>query len=156
MKSINQYILEKFQITKDSKPLYTCHPKYKFELREILEERLAEDKNADLNDIDVSQITDMKGIFYGLDPNEIHIEKWDVSNVTDMEKMFWKCKNFNCDLSNWDVSNVKNMWCMFDGCKNFEGEGLEHWKPINCKHMNMCFMFNDCLSLKNKPNWKIL
>ena len=82
MKAIDRYILEKFQITKDSKLPYTCHPKDKFELKKILEERLAKDKNADLNDIDVSNITDMgvwgfsglKGLFQDLDPHDIHIE----------------------------------------------------------------------------------
>ena len=34
------------------------------------------------------------------------IENWDVSNVTDMRYMFYNCKNFNCDLSNWDMSNT--------------------------------------------------
>ena len=60
MKFINHYIQEKLVINKNTKAkVYTCQPKDKFELRKILEERLAKDKNANLNDIDVSQITDM-------------------------------------------------------------------------------------------------
>ena len=157
MKTLNRYILEKFQITKDS-TLYTCHPKDKFELRKILEERLAKDKNADLNDIDVSNIRDMHyispkyhGLFRDLDPHNIKIDKWDVSNVKDMHSMFYFCINFNGDLGGWDVSNVEDMRGMFAYCRKFEGKGLDKWNPINVVE-SVC-MFNGCNSLKNKPNW---
>ena len=69
MKTINNFIVEhlkystfsineRLKISSKSK-FYSCQPKDKFELRKILEKRLAEDKNANLNDIDVSEITDM-------------------------------------------------------------------------------------------------
>ena len=41
---------------------------------------------------------------------------WDVSNVTDMSGMFCYCENLNQDLSSWDVSSVENMGAMFDYC----------------------------------------
>ena len=43
------------------------------------------------------------------------ISKWDVSNVTDMEGMF-RFSKFNGDLSNWDVSNVTNSANIFYKC----------------------------------------
>ena len=150
MKALDRYIIEKFQITKDS-TYYTCQPKDKVELREILEERLAVDENANLNDIDVSAITDMSNLFDSLDPHNIKIDNWDVSNVEDMDGMFEGCKNFNCNLENWDVSNVEDMYAMFWNCSKFEGEGLEKWNPVKCKYMMR--MFNYCNSLKNKPSW---
>ena len=183
MKRLDRYILEKFQINKDSKPVYSCHPKTWTELRKILEERLAKDKDADLNDIDVSAIKYMgthntRGLFEGLDPHNIHIEFWDMSNAINTNAMFWKCENFNCNLNNWDISKVTNMVSMFNGCSNFnsdlgkwdvhkvknmrcmfwdcekfEGEGLEKWKPISCDYMGMGDMFYRCTALKNKPNW---
>ena len=126
MKSINNYINEKLVISKKLKKYqYTCQPKDKGELKEIIKDRLEADKDANLNDIDVSQITDMSDLFVGLDPHNIDISEWDVYNVIDMLYMFDGCENFNCDLSKWDVSNVIAMSGMFYGCK----------------------------SLKNKPSW---
>ena len=133
---------------------YNYHPKTKDELRNIIEDKLAENKNADLNDIDVSRITNMSDLFTGLDPHNINIKYWNVSNVKDMSSMFFICKNFNCDLSNWDVSNVENMNSMFYGCKNFTGEGLENWKTIKC--IKMDFMFSSCENLNcNLSNWDV-
>ena len=139
MINLNKYIIEKLKI---GKVTYTCQPKDKNELQKILEERLAKDKDADLNDIDVSKITNMHGLFYDLDPHNIDISRWDVSNVEDMCAMFIECKNLNCDLADWDVSKVKDMKQMFYDCNKFEGKGLENWDVSNVT--NMYSMFNDC------------
>ena len=104
---------------------YSCKPKDKKELEKIIKERLEKDKDADLNDIDVSDVTDMESLFYDLDPHNIDISEWDVSNVKNMAFMFYFCNNFNCDLSDWNVINVEDME----------------------------FMFAGCASLKNKPSW---
>ena len=87
MKQINKYIVERLHINKDIKN-YNYHPKTNGELQELVDKLIKERGNdADLNDIDTSEITDMDGIFEG--------------------------SNFNGDISNWDVSNVKNMYGMF-------------------------------------------
>ena len=175
MKTIDEYILEKLKINKHSNDIE--QPKDKKELREILKKRLAKDKNANLNDIDVSEITDMSELFRHLDPHKIDISEWDVSNVTDMDYMFAYCENFNCDLSDWDVSNVVTMIAMFEECKMFEGKGLENWEVSGVKNMRImfwgCVKFNcdlndwkinqkgsdltdtffGCKSLKNIPKW---
>ena len=89
---------------------YSCAPQSKEELIYIIRERLEKDPNTNLNDIDVSNITDMSFLFLYSDPYNIDISKWDVSNVEDMHGMFYTCTNFNSDLSSWDVSNAKNMY----------------------------------------------
>ena len=159
MKNLTNFIQEKYLIDEGNQ--YTCHPKDKFELRKILEERLAEDKDADLNDIDVSKITNMgyngfsnkKGLFEGLDPHNIDISEWDVSKVTDMRYMFNECENFTGKgLENWDVSKVTNMNHMFYKCKNFDAD-LSNWDISKVKNMKNIFF--DCKKFigKGLDNW---
>ncbi len=145
MKKIANYIQEKLNLS-----TYTCKPKNKKELEKILEERIKQDKDTNLNDIDISDIKDMSFLFFGLDPHDIDISEWDVSNVIDMQYMFSNCKNFNSDLSEWDVSNVINMKFMFANCKKFNCD-LSDWNVSNIE--DMYYMFTGCTSLKNKPSW---
>ena len=89
MKALKLYIKEALHINKDTKgDYYNYHPKTKDELNELIEKLIEErGKNADLNDIDVSAITDMSYIFFHSNFNG-DISKWDVSNVDDMLYMF--------------------------------------------------------------------
>ena len=92
------------------------HPKTKEELQEIIAQRIIEEGNeVDLNDIDVSEITDMSYLFEDLNFNG-DISNWNVSNVTDMWGMFARCEKFNQDISKWDVSKVKCMSFIFYNC----------------------------------------
>lgn len=150
MNKLKEYILEKLKIDKDVKT-YNYHPKEKYELDSLIEELIEErGSDADLNDIDTSEITDMSYLFQDLDPHKINISKWDVSKVKTMYKMFYGCKNFNSDLSKWDVSNVIDMDNMFYRCKNFDSD-LSNWDISNVKYMTN--IFKECDSLKNKPSW---
>ena len=152
-----------FKIGKTKAKIYTCQPKDKDELKEILKSRLSKkDKNTDLNDIDVSQITDMSGLFLVGTPGsfsrlgvgKIDISNWDVSNVKNMDWAFSFCKNFNSDLSEWDMSNVTSAEGMFMGCIKFEGNGLENWDVSNIKNMKQ--MFDRCSKLKcDLSKWNI-
>ena len=128
MKSINNFITEKIFINQNinineklilNKNIkfkkYNYYPKDKEELKELIDKLIDErGNNADLNDIDTSDITDMSKIFYKSEFDG-DISNWDVSNVTNMYKMFTS-SNFtgkNGDISNWDVSNVENTFAMF-------------------------------------------
>ena len=103
-------------------------PTTKEELRTIIEQELKrQGRDADLNHIDVSGVTDMSRLFFGLDIRNIKIDKWDTSNVTDMHGMFFGAKRFNQPLSTWNVSNVTDMRHMFNGAESFNGDPSQWW-----------------------------
>lgn len=97
----------------------------------------------DLNFIDVSQVTDMSGLFdpvlgcYDRDEDvgpvdfaELNrkaekrsmfngdISRWDVSNVTSMRSMFYN-SHFKGDISKWNMSKVVSKEYMFGSDYDF-------------------------------------
>ena len=127
MKHLTQYMNEALNINDVDSEV----PENKMQLYEIIKDRttgMREGDTIDLNDIDVSNITDMSNLFnqekllhYNYD-----VSKWDVSKVKNMSWMFAKLKYFNCDISNWDVSNVEEMSYMFFKCASFD-QDLSGW-----------------------------
>ena len=109
MKNLKDTILEKLVINKNIKiDKYNYHPKTRDELKNLVNKLIKERGNdADLNDIDTLEITDMADLFEYSNFNG-DISKWDVSNVTNMDGMF-SISKFNGDISEWDVSNVTDM-----------------------------------------------
>jgi surface protein len=144
MKSLTQHITEKLVLNSNSKIRkereYNYHPKTRKELMDIIENRIHEYGNdVDLNDIDVSKITDMSYIFGNHFQNfEGDISGWDVSNAENMRGMFDGCKKFNCDISDWDVSNVEDMSWMFAEAESFN-QNLSRWKVGKVKQMYATF-----------------
>ena len=157
MKQIVNYINEKLHVT--SKSFYTCKPKTKNKLQEIIIQRIKDDGHeCNLNDIDVSKITSMSYLF---NANEYDIFKdfngdismWNVSNVKNMNCMFFRCEKFNCDISRWNVSNVTNMGWMFNWCNKFNCD-ISKWDVSNVKNMDR--MFWCCESFKqNLDMWNV-
>lgn len=117
MKNLKEYISEGFKIGKDFKQK-RYKPKTRDELEELVKKLIKERGNeADLNDIDTSEIEDMSKLFYRSEFNG-DISEWNVSKVKNMYKMFTR-SDFsakNGDLSNWDVSNVEKSFAMFRFC----------------------------------------
>ena len=127
---------------------YSYKPTNKEELKEIINSRFDEEgTDCDLNDIDVSLVTDMSWLFACTDFTG-DISEWDVSHVTKMMGMFSRSK-FNGDISNWDVSKVDDMSRMFQHA-HFD-QDISNWKiRQDCDTM---YMFLDCpIKEKYKPN----
>ena len=111
-------------------------------------------KFIDISKLDVSNVIDMKAMFYMCEKLESvgDISKWDVSKVTSMSFMFCDCCSFNQNISGWDVSSVTDMTCMFDRCKSFN-QDISNWNVSNVRYKN--FMFNYCpIKEEYKPKFK--
>ena len=141
MKSLVHYIQEKLIIKKSNN--YKYFPETNKELKDIIKQRIKQEGNkVDLNDIDVSKITDMSALFKGTNFNG-DISEWDVSNVENMTWMFSRCKAFNQDISKWDVSNVKDMSYMFDNC-NIE----EKYKPKFKQYEKLKYIYKRSIKIR--------
>ena len=107
--------------------------------------------DADLNHIDVSEVTKMDNLFHCYDGANFlgktysdlnpDISKWDVRNVTHMNLTFYYCEKFNQDLSKWNTENVQYMNSMFDGCTVFNSD-ISGWDVRKVEYMGG--MFRDC------------
>ena len=149
MKSLKIYIQEKLIIKKSK---YNYFPQTKDELKEIIKQRIKDEGNeVDLNDIDVSKITDMSNLFKKTDVNG-DISSWDVANVTNMNNMFAFCTSFNQDISSWEVSNVIDMHSMFYNCLKFN-QDISAWNVSKVKYYYLIFI-NCSIQEKYIPNFK--
>ena len=113
-------------------------------------------KYIDISDWDVSNVTDMRYMFYGCDELKSvrDISGWDVSKVTDMMHMFDGCEELESigDISKWNVSNVISMTSMFDGCKSFN-QDISNWNVSNVRHHEFTF-YNCSIKDEYKPKFK--
>ena len=165
MKQINSFINEKLIINKNTKiNKYNYQPEDKYELNDLIKKLLEErGLDADLNDIDISKITDMNYLFDRPSFNKINkydlcnfngdISKWDVSHVKTMVGMFYESK-FNGDISDWDVSNVTRMDGMFNGSE-FTGENGDISKWDVSHVTSMYNMFNNSIFNGDISNWDV-
>jgi surface protein len=103
---------------------------------------LKQNFNDDINDWDVSNVTDMSATFFDCKLFNQPLNKWKTSKVKIMRAMFGFCRRFNQPLDSWDVSNVKDFGYMFLGCRHFV-QPLKSWN-LKDRSKNISYMFDDC------------
>ena len=110
----------------------------------------------DINNWDVTAITDMQSIFNtsgNMHYFNENISGWDVGNVTNMVSMFGNMFHFNQPIGNWDVGNVTNMSSMFYNARRFN-QDLNNWNVS--KVTNFIFAFRFChLFNQDLSNWAV-
>ncbi len=103
----------------------------------------------------LSNVTDMSGMFADTNSFNGNISTWNVGNVTDMSGMFSNSANFNGDISTWNVSNVTDMSGMFSFAGSFNKD-LSTWNVSNVTDMSGMFQmtrwFNGDISTWNVSN----
>ena len=106
-------------------------------------------RQANLEGLDTSTVTDMSGMFngnYGL--TNLDVSNWNTSNVTNMNAMFSSTRNLkDLDVSKWNTSNVTNMRGMFGDTINLKTLDVSEWNTS--KVTDMSYMFSDTDSLTN-------
>ena len=151
MKSIQQHINERLQLTQDRVRRYEYFPETKEELKDIIEKitrKHENDKIIDLNMIDTSKITDMSELFTD-NKHNYNISEWNVSNVTNMDGMFYN-SNFNNDISQWNVSNVTTMFGMFNYSQF--NQDISNWNVSKVEDFR--FMFFNSAFKQDLTLWK--
>ena len=106
-----------------------------------------------IDDWNVSNVTDMSGMFHKSIVTKLNLSSWNVSNVTNMFNMFNNAAVSELNLNNWDVSNVTNMGGMFYNT-NISKLDLSNWDVS--KVTNMIGMFwNTNIPELNLSNWNV-
>ncbi|UII77495.1 BspA family leucine-rich repeat surface protein [Flagellimonas sp. HMM57] len=127
------------------------------------------DFKQDINDWDVSKVTNMYGTFaYNTTFNQ-DISGWDVSKVQNMSAMFYEATAFDQDLGGWDIGNVVGMEDMFSdsgmSAPNFsntligwsELDGVQPDVTLGADGVDLCEGdgFNAYTALSANPHWII-
>lgn len=105
--------------------------------------------NEDLTKLATTKVTDTRSLFNN-DFNQ-PIGNWDMSNVTNMKGMFAYTTIFNQDISNWNVGRVTNMGGMF-----FRSSGINQDLSLwDVSVVNQCesFDYNTSQWTYSKPNF---
>jgi len=115
--------------------------------------RMKDDFGPHLEAWDVSNMTSMHLLLYGMDTFDEPIGAWNVSKVKNMRGLFGEAKQFNQPIGAWDVGCVETMQGMFHNAKAFN-QSIGNWNVTGVKDMQLMFYgairFNQPLG-----DWKV-
>lgn len=104
------------------------------------------------------QVTDMSGLFEGMEAANPEIGHWDTGRVTTMERMFKGATAFRETVAGWDTGSVTRMREMFMGAERFT-EDLSGWCVENVPALPIDFDYaaHDWWSIdatgERRPDW---
>ena len=108
--------------------------------------------NQDIGNWDTSKVTNMQGMFEGVNSFNQDIGNWDTSSVTDMRSMFFNAAVFNQDIGGWDTANVTDMDYMFFNATSIN-QDLSSWCVIQFSAEPDYFSENATSWTLPKPAW---
>lgn len=108
--------------------------------------------DAQMNNWDVSNVTNMYGMFGGASVFNHNIGGWNTANVTNMEVMFKGATIFNQSIGNWNTGSVTNMKEMFSTAFNFNQD--LNWDVSNVTDMSGMFAYARKFN-GNISNWNV-
>jgi surface protein len=109
--------------------------------------------NRDISNWNVGNVRTMNSMFMFADNFIQNIGIWNVGNVRDMAYMFYGLGSFNLDISGWDVHNVTNMEFMLYNTPSFN-QDISGWDVSSVTKMNA--MFTSATSFnKNIRHWPV-
>lgn len=159
MKSLQYTLKESLRIGINDQP-EGVYPEDWNELREIIEKRLEKTYDLDLNDIDISNISSLDGLFKNTNVRTVNISDWDVSNVDNCEYMFGNCTSLKfVDMKNWKPNKLIGVKDMFLYCRSF-GTGsnvdVSNWKENDLNMKILTNLYAEAINPENEiifPNW---
>jgi len=96
-------------------------------------------KGKNLASWDMSQVTNMAGMFQSAHEFNADISKWDVANVKYMSNMFLDAFKFNSDISGWKVRDTMDMKNMFWNANSFDQPLSTKWDLQKVKSKSRMF-----------------
>lgn len=106
--------------------------------------------NQDISNWDVSQVTDMSGLFFWTKFSG-DLSGWNTQSLVTTAFMFYDDTEFNVDISPWNVSNLQDAHGMFQSATSFN-QPIGAWTTTSLTNTSSMFMgansFNQDLS-----NW---
>ncbi|MEM9424688.1 MAG: BspA family leucine-rich repeat surface protein, partial [Spirochaetota bacterium] len=101
--------------------------------------------NGDISNWDVSNVTNMEGMFLYVDAFNQDISSWNVGSVTNMSHMFRGAESFNQNIGSWTVSAVSNMEGMFREAEAFN-QNIGSWTVSAVSNMKDMFYWAEAFN----------